>query len=118
MRSGTGIVTIPFDEAQCLFGLRAWLVGDQDNIVMRCYPEANPNVTFWDEAGQQLADFRRYIDQGQVEAADFQFSGSYPKIKAVRIQNLDPEGIGNDEIVYAPMCPTIVSGREAAARNG
>ncbi len=118
MRSGTGIVTILFDEAQCLFGLRTWLDGDQDNIVMRRYPEGNLDVIFWNEAGEQLADFRRYVDRGQVEAAYIQSSGSYPEIKAVTIQNLDPEGIGIDEIVYAPMCPMIVSGREAAARNG
>ena len=118
MRSGTGIVTILFDEAQCLFGLRTWLDGDQDNIVMRRYPEGNLNVIFWNEAGQQLADFRRYNDRGQVEAAYIQSSGSYPEIKAVTIQNLDPEGIGIDEILYAPMCPMIVSGREAVAQNG
>jgi len=118
MRSGTGIVTILFDEVQCLFGFRTWLDGNQDNIVMRRYPEGNLNVIFWNEAGQQLADFRRYIDQGQVEVAYIQSSGSYPEIRAVTIQNLDPEGIGIDEIVYAPMCPMIVSGREADTRNG
>lgn len=118
MRSGTGIVTILFDEAQCLFGLRTWLDGDQDNLVIHRYPEGNLNVIFWNEAGQQLADFRRYLDRGPIDAAYIQSSGSYPEIKAVTIQNLDPEGIGIDEIVYAPMCPMIVSSREAAARNG
>lgn len=110
MRLGTGIVTILFDELQCLFGLRTWLDGAQDNIVMRDYPEGNLNVIFWNEAGQELADFRRYLDQGLLEVAYIQSAGSYPEIKAVTIQNLDPEGIGIDEILYAPMCPMIVSG--------
>jgi len=109
MRLGTGIVTILFDEPQCLFGLRTWLDGAQDNIVMRNYPEGNLNVILWNEAGQELADFRRYLDQGLLEIAYIQSAGSYPEIKAVTIQNLDPEGIGIDEILYAPMCPMIVS---------
>lgn len=108
-RLGTGIVTVVFDELQCLFGLRTWLDGGQDNIVMRDYPEGNLNVIFWNEAGEELADFRRTVDQGLLEIGYIQSAGSYPEIKAVTIQNLDPEGIGIDEILYAPMCPMIVS---------
>ncbi len=118
MRLGTGIVTILFDEPQCLFGLRSWLDGSQDNIVMRDYPEGNLNVILWNEAGVPLADFRRYIDHGVVEVAYIQSAGSYPEIMAVTIQNLDPEGIGIDEILYAPMCPMIVSGLAGAGRPG
>lgn len=109
MRLGTGIVTILFDEPQCLFGLRTRLDGAQDNIVIRDHPEGNLNVIFWNEAGVELADFRRFLDQGLLEIACIQSAGSYPEIKAVTIQNLDPEGIGLDEIVYAPICPMIVS---------
>ena len=39
-------------------------------------------------------------------------------IKAVTIQNLDPEGIGIDEILYAPMCPMIVSGLPGGGHPG
>ena len=109
LRLGTGIITILFDEPQCLFGLRTWLDGSQDNIVMRDYPEGNLNVIFWNEAGVELADFRRFLDQGLLEVDYIQSAGSYPEIKAVTIQNLDPEGIGIDEILYAPLCPMIVS---------
>lgn len=109
MRLGTGVVTILFDEPQCLFGLRTWLDGRQDNLVMRRHPEGNMNVIFWNEAGQELAEFRRFLDQGTVEAGYIQSAGSYPEIRAVTIQNLDPGGIGIDEILYAPMCPMIVS---------
>ena len=118
MRLGTGIVTILFDEPQCLFGLRTWLDGAQDNIVMRDYPEGNLNVILWNEAGQELADFRRYLDQGILEIGYIQSAGSYPEIMAVTIQNLDPEGIGIDEILYAPMCPMIISGLPGAGRAG
>lgn len=106
---GTGVVTILFDELQCLFGLRTALDGGQDNIVMRDFPEGNLNVIFWNEAGEELADFRRTLDQGILEIGYIQSAGSYPEIKAVTIQNLDPGGIGIDEILYAPMCPMIVS---------
>lgn len=106
---GTGAVTILFDELQCLFGLRTALDGGQDNIVMREFPEGNLNVIFWNEAAEELADFRRYLDQGILEIGYIQSSGSNPEIKAVTIQNLDPGGIGIDEILYAPMCPMIVS---------
>jgi hypothetical protein len=106
---GTGVVTILFDELQCLIGLRTWLDGGQDNIVMRDFPEGNLNVIFWNDAGEELADFRRTLDQGLVEIGYIQSAGSYPEIKAVTIQNLDPGGIGIDEILYAPMCPMIVS---------
>lgn len=109
MRLGTGVATILFDELQCLFGLRTWLDGGQDNIVMRDHPEGNLNVIFWNDAGEELADFRRYLDQGLLEIGYIQSAGSYPEIRAVTIQNLDPEGIGIDEILYAPMCPMIVS---------
>ena len=118
MRLGTGLVTILFDEPQCLFGLRTWLDGEQDNIVMRDYPEGNLNVIFWNEAGVELADFRRFLDQGLLEVAYIQSAGSYPEIKAVTIQNLDPEGIGIDEILYAPMCPMIISGLPGAVGSG
>lgn len=118
MRLGTGIVPILFDEPQCLFGLRTWLDGGQDNIVMRDYPEGNLNVIFWNEAGVELADFRRYLDQGELEIAYIQSAGSYPEIMAVTIQNLDPEGIGIDEILYAPMCPMIVSGLPGSGHPG
>lgn len=106
---GTGVVTILFDELQCLFGLRTAVDGEQDNIVMRAFPEGNLNVILWNEAGEELADFRRYLDQGILEIGYIQSAGSYPEIKAVTIQNLDPGGIGIDEILYAPMCPMIVS---------
>ncbi len=109
MRLGSGIVTVVFEDLQCLFGLRTWLDGGQDNIVMRDYPEGNLNVIFWNEAGEELADFRRYLDQGLLEIGYIQSAGSYPEIKAVTIQNLDPGGIGIDEILYAPMCPMMVS---------
>jgi hypothetical protein len=103
------VVTILFDELQCLFGLRTALDGRQDNIVMRDFPEGNLNVILWNEAGEELADFRRTVDQGLLEIGYIQSAGSYPEIKAVTIQNLDPGGIGIDEILYAPMCPMIVS---------
>jgi hypothetical protein len=106
---GTGVVTILFDDLQCLFGLRTALDGAQDNIVMRQFPEGNLNVIFWNEAGEELADFRRYLDQGVLEVGYIQSAGSYPEIKAVTLQNLDPGGIGIDEILYAPMCPMILS---------
>lgn len=109
MRLGTGLVTILFDEPQCLFGLRTWLDGEQDNIVMRKHPEGNLNVIFWNDNGEQLADFRRFLDHGIVEIGYIQSAGSYPEIRAVTIQNLDPDGIGIDEILYAPMCPMILS---------
>ena len=115
---GTGIVTILFDDLQCLFGLRTALDGEQDNIVMREYPEGNLNVILWNEAGEELADFRRYLDRGVVEIGYIQSAGSYPEIKAVTIQNLDPGGIGIDEILYAPMCPMIVSFLPGADRRG
>lgn len=108
-RLGTGIVTVLFDEPQCLFGLRTWLDGGQDNIVMRDHPEGNLNLIFWNEAGEELGEFRRFLDQGLTEVGYIQSAGSYPEIRAVTIQNLDPEGIGIDEILHAPMCPMIVS---------
>lgn len=109
IRLGTGVVTILFDELQCLFGLRTWLDGEQDNIVMRDHPEGNLNVIFWNDAGEELADFRRFLDQEMLEIGYIQSAGSYPEIRAVTIQNLDPAGIGVDEILYAPMCPMILS---------
>jgi hypothetical protein len=115
---GTGIVTILFDDLQCLFGLRTALDGAQDNIVMRDYPEGNLNVIFWNEAGEELADFRRYLDRGVSEIGYIQSSGSNPEIKAITIQNLDPGGIGIAEIIYAPLCPMIVSSLPAAGRPG
>lgn len=109
MQLGTGVVTILFDEPQCLFGLRTWLDGKQDNIVMRKFPEGNLNVILWDDAGEALADFRRFLDHGIVETGYIQSAGSVPAIRAVTIQNLDPDGIGIDEILYSPMCPMILS---------
>jgi hypothetical protein len=115
---GKGIVTILFDDLQCLFGLRTALDGERDNIVMRKFPEGNLNVIFWNEAGKQLAEFRRFLDQGVLEVGYIQSSGSYPEIKAVTIQNLDPEGIGIDEILYAPLCPMILSALPSARAPG
>lgn len=117
-RLGTGVVTILFDELQCLFGLRVALDGEGDNIVMRSHPEGNLNVIFWNEAGQELANFKRFLDQGVIEVAYIQSSGSNPEIKAVTIQNLDPGGIGIDEILYAPMCPMIISGLNSGLPRG
>jgi hypothetical protein len=110
MRLGTGIVTILFDEPQCMFGLTTWLDGEQDNIVMRTHPEGNLNLIFWRRDVTPIADFRRFVDQGLVELAYIQSSGGGPEILAVTIQNLDPEGIGIDEILYSPRCPMMVSG--------
>jgi hypothetical protein len=109
MRLGTGIVTLLFDELQCMFGLRSWLDGWQDNNVMRRHPEGNLNLIFWNRNGQIIGDFRRFLDQGQVDLAYIQSSGGGPEIQAVTIQNLDPEGIGIDELVFSPLCPMIVS---------
>lgn len=115
---GTGIVTILFDEPQCLFGLRTALDGEQDNIAMRQFPEGNLNLIFWNEDGIELASFRRFLDQGVLETAYIQQAGSAPQIKAVTIQNLDPGGIGIDEIVYAPECPIILSDLSQAMGPG
>ena len=75
---------------------------------MRDFPEGNLNVIFWRD-GDEIAEFRRTPDQGLVEMAYIQSSGGDPEIRAVTIQNLDPIGIGIDEILYAPMCPMMVS---------
>ena len=101
LRVGAGLVTIPFAEPQCLFGARTWLDGEPDNIVMRKHPEGNLNLIFWNDNGEQLAEFRRFLDRGIVEIGDIQSAGSYAEIRAVMIQNLDPDGIGIDEILYA-----------------
>lgn len=107
MRLGTGIVTVLFDEPQCLFGMTTWLDGEQANTVMRTQPEGN--LIFWRRDGQALGAFKRFVDQGQVRLAYIQSSGGGPEILAVTIQNLDPEGIGIDEIIYSPLCPMLVS---------
>jgi hypothetical protein len=109
MRLGTGVVTLLFQEPQCMFGLRTWLDGWQDNIVMRQHPEGNLNLIFWNQNADSLGAFRRFLDQGRIELAYIQSSGSGPEIQAVTIQNLDPEGIGIDEIVFSPLCPMMVS---------
>ncbi len=110
MRLGTGIVTILFAEPQCMFGLTTWLDGEQDNIVMRAHPEGNLNLIFWRREVTPIADFKRFVDQGLLQLAYIQSSGGGPEILAVTIQNLDPEGIGIDEILYSPLCPMMVSG--------
>jgi hypothetical protein len=118
MRLGSGIVTILFDEPQCLFGLVTWLDGEQDNIVMREHPEGNLNLIFWRRDVTPLADFRRFTDQGRVELAYVQSAGGGPEILAVTIQNLDPGGIGIDEILYSPLCPMMVSALPARGGPG
>lgn len=118
MRLGTGIVTILFAEPQCLFGLTTWLDGEQDNIVMRAHPEGNLNLIFWRRDVTPIADFKRFVDQGLVQLAYIQSSGGGPEILAVTIQNLDPEGIGIDEILYSPLCPMLVSGLPGARGPG
>lgn len=117
-RLGSGIVTILFDEPQCLFGLTTWLDGEQDNIVMREHPEGNLNLIFWRRDVNPLADFKRFIDQGRVELAYVQSAGGGPEILAVTIQNLDPGGIGIDEILYSPQCPMMVSSLPTAGGAG
>lgn len=109
MRLGTGIVTLLFDEPQCMFGLRTWLDGWQDNIVMRRHPEGNLNLIFWNRTGEAIGEFKRFQDQGKVELAYIQSSGGGPEIHAVTVQNLDPQGIGIDEILFSPLCPMTVS---------
>jgi hypothetical protein len=109
MRLGSGLVTVLFDQPQCMFGLTTWLDGQQDNIVMRSHPEGNLNLIFWRRDGHPLAEFKRFVDQGPVRLAYIQSSGGGPEILAVTIQNLDPEGIGIDEIIYSPLCPMLVS---------
>jgi hypothetical protein len=109
MRLGTGIVTLLFDEPQCMFGLRTSLDGAQDNIVMREQPEGNLNLIFWRRTGDKIGEFRRFTDQGQLELAYIQSSGGEAEILAVTIQNLDPGGIGIDEVLYSPLCPMMVS---------
>lgn len=112
------MVTILFDDLQCLFGLRTALDGGQDNIVMREFPEGNLNVIFWNEKGERLSDFRRFLDRGVLEIGYIQSAGSAPEIKAVTIQNLDPGGIGIDEILCAPLCPIILSNLPSALPSG
>ena len=109
MRLGSGIVTVLFDEPQCMFGLRTWLDGGQENTVMRDQPEGNLNLIFWRRDGGKIGEFRRFTDQGLVELAYIQSSGGEPEILAVTIQNLDPGGIGIDEILYSPLCPMMVA---------
>lgn len=109
MRLGSGIVTVLFDEPQCLFGLRTWLDGKQENTVMRDQPEGNLNLIFWRRDGDKIGEFRRFSDQGLVELAYIQSSGGEAEILAVTIQNLDPGGIGIDEMLYSPLCPMMVS---------
>ncbi len=109
MRLGSGIVTVLFDEPQCMFGLRTWLDGAQDNIVMRDQPEGNLNLIFWRRNGDKIGEFRRFTDQGLVELAYIQSSGGEAEILAVTIQNLDPMGIGIDEILFSPLCPMMVA---------
>ncbi len=109
MRLGTGIVTVLFDEPQCMFGLRTWLDGAQDNIVMRDQPEGNLNLIFWRRNGEKIGAFRRFTDQGLVELAYIQSTGGEAEILAVTLQNLDPGGIGIDEMLYSPLCPMMVS---------
>ncbi len=108
-RLGTGILTILFDEPQCLFALRTWLDGEQDNIVMRSYPEGNLNLIFWNREGNRIGEIKRFIDHGLVELAYIQSSGGGAEIHAVTIQNLDPQGIGIDEVLFSPLCPMMVS---------
>jgi len=112
------VVTILFDDLQCLFGLRTALDGGQDNIVMREFPEGNLNVIFWNEKGERLSDFRRFLDRGVLEIGYIQSAGSAPEIKAVTIQNLDPGGIGIDEILCSPLCPIILSNLPSALPSG
>lgn len=85
MRLGSGIVTVLFDEPQCMFGLRTWLDGAQDNIVMRDQPEGNLNLIFWRRNGDKIGEFRRFTDQGLVELAYIQSSGGEAEILAVTI---------------------------------
>ncbi|MBA3908883.1 MAG: hypothetical protein C0524_03135 [Rhodobacter sp.] len=108
-RLGSGIVTVLFDEPQCLFGLRTALDGGQENTVMRDQPEGNLNLIFWRRDGDKIGEFRRFTDQGLVELAYIQSSGGEAQILAVTIQNLDPGGIGIDEILFSPLCPMMVS---------
>lgn len=108
-RLGSGIVTVLFDEPQCMFGLRTALDGVQENTVMRDQPEGNLNLIFWRRTGDKIGEFRRFTDQGVVELAYIQSSGGAAEILAVTIQNLDPGGIGIDEILFSPLCPMMVS---------
>lgn len=99
-------------------GLRTWLDGEQDNIVMRTWPEGNLNLIFWRRDGVEIGAFKRFVDQGLVELAYIQSSGGGPEIQAVTIQNLDPEGTRIDEILYSPLCAMMVSGVSGGAPAG
>jgi hypothetical protein len=110
---GTGILTLLFDEPQCVVGFRTWLDGWQDNIVMRQFPEGNLNVIFWNRDAEVISDKRRFVDAGLISLAYSQSSGGGPEIMAVTIQNLDPGGIAIDDLIFSPLCPFLVGQNRA-----
>jgi hypothetical protein len=105
---GTGILTLLFDEPQCLIGLRTWLDPFRWGPDPRSYPEGNLNLIFWNRQGRVIGEIWRFNDFGAQSYAFIQSSGSDPQIMALTIQNLDPEGIGVDDLIFSPLCPYLV----------
>ena len=108
---GTGILTLLFDEPQCLVGFRTWLDPHRFGVFPMQFPEGNLNLIFWNRDGQAMVEFWRFKDFGAQAYAFIQSSGSEPQITALTIQNLDPEGIGVDDLLLSPLCPYLVGQR-------
>lgn len=76
--------------------------------MLRDDPEGNLNLIFWKKDGTVIGEFIRAVDHRLVETAYTQSSGGGPEIMAVTFQNLDPAGIGIDDLIFSPLCPVLV----------
>lgn len=110
--TGTGSIAILFSQPMCYLALKISVDGISydnstwsKNTVRRRFDEGIFNIIFYNSDGVQLANFKRYFDSGTLAIGYMQTSISEAQIAGVFIQNLDPYGIGIDDIRFDPICP-------------
>ena len=104
---GEGSLAFLFHKGICEFGFKT-----QPESSLRAFGPGLPNgplkITFYDEAAKPLG----VIHFGNANLSTYAFavvSQSGTLIKAVTLENIDPEGIGISDLLYLDTCSPEVS---------